>query len=173
MRVLLTGHRGYIGTVMTPLLLANGHQVEGLDSDLYSGCTFGLEPQKVPDVEKDVRDVTPDDLRGYDAVIHLAGLSNDPLGDLDPAKLSGFLYLDPVDLLTAPGQALLLNVLKSVENRPPQRHAFHGHAQTSTEDRTPRLLIVAVVMLAGLPWFLRRMVFFTVTLLNDFHRYIG
>ena len=65
------------------------------------------------------------------------------LSDLDPARLSGFLYLDRVDMLTPPGQALLLNVLKGIENRHPQRHAFLGHAQSGAEDRSPRLLIVA------------------------------
>jgi DNA-binding NtrC family response regulator len=65
------------------------------------------------------------------------------LSDLDPARLSGFLYLDRADLLTPPGQALLLNVFKAIESRQPQRHAFPGHPQHSAEDRSPRLLIVA------------------------------
>jgi nucleoside-diphosphate-sugar epimerase len=84
MRVLVTGHRGYIGTVLVPLFLDAGHEVVGLDSDLYSRCTFGNEPLDVPTIEKDIRDVTVDDLYGFDTICHLAGLSNDPLGDLDP-----------------------------------------------------------------------------------------
>ena len=86
MRVLLTGHLGYIGTVLSPILLAAGHEVVGLDSDLYRACTFGPEESitPIPTLERDIRDVTVDDLAGFDAVLHLAALSNDPLGDLDP-----------------------------------------------------------------------------------------
>jgi nucleoside-diphosphate-sugar epimerase len=85
-RVLLTGHRGYIGTVLAPALLARGHAVVGLDSDLYGRCTFGAADGivPVPEIRRDIRDVEPADLRGFDAVVHLAGLSNDPLGDYDP-----------------------------------------------------------------------------------------
>ncbi len=86
MRVLVTGHRGYIGTVMVPMLLDAGHEVTGYDSDLYERCTFAIGGSiaDVPSLRKDVRDVTVDDLVGFDAVIHLAALSNDPLGDLNP-----------------------------------------------------------------------------------------
>ncbi|HXV30062.1 MAG TPA: SDR family oxidoreductase [Sinorhizobium sp.] len=86
MRVLVTGHLGYIGTVMVPMLLKAGHHVIGLDSDLYRNCTFaaGGRLAVVPHIRKDTRDVTIDDLRGTDAVIHLAALSNDPLGNLNP-----------------------------------------------------------------------------------------
>jgi len=86
MRVLLTGHDGYIGHVLLPMLLDHGHQVTGLDSFLYEDCGFAAEdasPSTV--VRKDVREVDLDDLHGLDAVLHLAGISNDPLGDLQPA----------------------------------------------------------------------------------------
>ena len=86
MRILVTGHLGYIGTVLTPMLLDAGHDVVGLDSNLYARCTYG-DPAAVPDVpwiQKDVRDVGVDELRGIDAVAHLAALSNDPLGDFRP-----------------------------------------------------------------------------------------
>lgn len=85
MRVFLTGHNGYIGTIMTPLLLEAGHEVVGLDSDLFRNCAFdeaGIV--NVPSMNKDVRDIGVNDLIGFDAVIHLANLSNDPLGNLDP-----------------------------------------------------------------------------------------
>ena len=85
MRVLLTGHKGYIGTVLAPMLAQAGHEVVGLDSDLFRRCTFGKEPMSIPEIIKDIREVTASDLEGFDAVLHLAGLSNDPLGDLNPA----------------------------------------------------------------------------------------
>lgn len=86
MRVLVTGHLGYIGTVMVPMLLQAGHDVTGLDSDLYRRSTFapGGNIVPVPSIRKDIRDVEIADLIGFDAVIHLAGLSNDPLGDFQP-----------------------------------------------------------------------------------------
>jgi nucleoside-diphosphate-sugar epimerase len=86
MRVLLTGHKGYIGTVMTPMLQAAGHEVVGYDSDLYRRCTYpaGGTIADVITSEKDTRDVEVKDLEGFDAVIFLAALSNDPLGNLNP-----------------------------------------------------------------------------------------
>ena len=84
MRVLVTGHKGYIGTLLVPLLLERGHEVGGLDSDLYEGSTYGEPPLAIPEMRKDVRDVEVADVEGFDAVIHLAALSNDPLGDLNP-----------------------------------------------------------------------------------------
>ncbi|UBF24383.1 SDR family oxidoreductase [Kovacikia minuta CCNUW1] len=84
MRVLVTGHKGYIGTILVPLLLAEGHEVVGLDSDLFRGSTFGEGIRDIPELIKDVRDVEVADLEGFDAVMHLAGLSNDPLGNLNP-----------------------------------------------------------------------------------------
>lgn len=86
MRVFVTGHRGYIGTILTPLLLKAGHELLGCDSDLYERCTFavGGKVYDVPGLRKDIRNLEVADLLGFDAVVHLAGLSNDPLGDLDP-----------------------------------------------------------------------------------------
>jgi nucleoside-diphosphate-sugar epimerase len=84
MKILLTGHKGYIGAVAGPVLRSAGHEVVGLDSDLFAGCEFGKAPAEIPEVRKDLRDLTKADLEGFDAVLHLAALSNDPLGDLDP-----------------------------------------------------------------------------------------
>jgi nucleoside-diphosphate-sugar epimerase len=82
MRVLVTGHDGYVGCVLVPLLLAAGHEVAGLDAGLYTGCALGPEPAPIPALRRDIRDVEAADLAGIDAVLHLAGISNDPLGDL-------------------------------------------------------------------------------------------
>jgi nucleoside-diphosphate-sugar epimerase len=83
MKVLVTGHKGYIGNVLVPMLVEAGHEVVGLDSGLYRGCGMLNDRDAVPGLVADVRDVTVDMLTGFDAVIHLAALSNDPLGDLD------------------------------------------------------------------------------------------
>ena len=66
MRVLLTGHLGYIGTVMAPLLAEAGHEVVGLDSGLFEQCTFGEPPRQFPYIRKDIRDATPADLEGFE-----------------------------------------------------------------------------------------------------------
>jgi nucleoside-diphosphate-sugar epimerase len=84
MRVLVTGHNGYIGTVMVPMLLGAGHDVVGLDSDLFEQCTFCPGIKTIPELRMDLRDVPPGSLEGFDAIVHLAALSNDPLGDLNP-----------------------------------------------------------------------------------------
>ncbi|MGH3565080.1 MAG: NAD-dependent epimerase/dehydratase family protein [Pseudonocardia sp.] len=85
MRVLLTGHQGYLGTVMSPILTAAGHDVTGLDSGLFAHCVLGaLDVPDVPGLAVDLRDVTVGQLTGFDAVVHLAALANDPLGSLTP-----------------------------------------------------------------------------------------
>ena len=84
MKVLVTGSEGYIGTLLVPMLTARGHQVTRLDSRLFKACAFGHLDCSGKLVNMDIRDVAMADLAGYDAVIHLAGLSNDPLSDLSP-----------------------------------------------------------------------------------------
>ena len=83
MRVLLTGHKGYIGAVGGSMLQEAGHEVTGLDTDLFAGCDFGSRVPEIPQVRKDLRRLARADLQGFDAVVHLAALSNDPLGNLD------------------------------------------------------------------------------------------
>lgn len=83
MRILLTGSHGYIGSVLAPMLLARRHEVVGLDTGFYEDCTFVAPAAEFPLLAADVRDVQPSDLAGFDAVCHLAALSNDPLGNLD------------------------------------------------------------------------------------------
>ena len=85
MRVLLTGHQGYLGSVMAVRLAEAGHDVVGLDSGLFADCVLGPEPADPPTIAVDLRDVTVEQLAGFDAVIHLAALSNDPLGSLAPS----------------------------------------------------------------------------------------
>jgi nucleoside-diphosphate-sugar epimerase len=84
MKVLLTGHLGYLGTVLAPMLRAAGHETVGLDSGLFADCVLGPPPEPIPELRVDVRDVDENALAGFDAVIHLAALSNDPLGSLAP-----------------------------------------------------------------------------------------
>src|SRR6202012_1409181 len=99
MRVLVAGDRGYIGAVLVPFLRASGHDVDGLDLGLYEGCDLGPALEGTAQQPgRDMRDVTSADLAGYDAVICLAALSNDPVGDLNPAatfsvNLDGTLHL--------------------------------------------------------------------------------
>jgi nucleoside-diphosphate-sugar epimerase len=89
MRVLVTGNHGYIGMIMVSMLQTEGHEVIGLDNDLFEGCTFGGESiysdiSEVPYIRKDIRDIVLSDLKGIDAIVHLCALSNDPLGNLNP-----------------------------------------------------------------------------------------
>ncbi|OXM74119.1 MULTISPECIES: NAD-dependent epimerase/dehydratase family protein [Amycolatopsis] len=129
MRVLLTGHKGYLGTVMAPVLAAAGHEVIGLDSGLFDECVLGPKPHDPPGHRVDLRDVTPAQVSGVDAVIHLAALSNDPLGALAPeltyeinheaavrlarlakdAGVSRFLYASTCSVYGASGGADLVN----------------------------------------------------------------
>jgi nucleoside-diphosphate-sugar epimerase len=99
-RVLVTGHDGYIGSVMAPALLDAGYDVVGLDTGYFRQCT--LVPRRVrhPTVWKDIRDVSPADLHGFDAVVHLAALSNDPIGNLNEAWTAEINSLASVRLAT-------------------------------------------------------------------------
>ncbi len=85
MRVLLTGHQGYLGTVLASALAETGHDVVGLDSGLFADCVLGPAPADPKAYELDLRDVRPEHLAGFDAVIHLAALSNDPLARWPPS----------------------------------------------------------------------------------------
>jgi nucleoside-diphosphate-sugar epimerase len=105
MRVLMTGHTGYIGTVMAPLVAKAGHEVVGLDTDLFEACTFGRAPERFPSLRKDLRDLTAADVEGFDAIVHLAGLSNDPLGNLSPDLTYDINYHASVKLAEVAKQA--------------------------------------------------------------------
>lgn len=84
MRTLVTGHNGYIGSVLIPMLQEAGHDVAGLDSDLFAPCLFGPPNGEIESLKLDVRDVESEHLEGFDAVVHLAAVCNDPVGDLNP-----------------------------------------------------------------------------------------
>jgi len=101
MKVIVTGHHGYIGSVMVDVLSRAGHDVTGLDTFLYDGCDFGPDAPSIPFRCKDVRDVTPADLRGFEGVIHLAALSNDPLGFLDESCTHSINHAGSVNLARA------------------------------------------------------------------------
>ncbi|MDQ3705919.1 MAG: NAD(P)-dependent oxidoreductase [Chloroflexota bacterium] len=97
MKILVTGNLGYVGSVLTPHLRSLGHDVYGLDTGYYKECRL-LETEDVPTVNADVRSVTAADLQGFDAVIHLAALSNDPMGEIDPALTDEINHLGSVRL---------------------------------------------------------------------------
>ncbi|WP_010539686.1 NAD-dependent epimerase/dehydratase family protein [Dietzia alimentaria] len=105
MRVLITGSQGYIGTVMTEVFAAAGHEVIGLDIGYFAECVMGPPPQDPPTIAIDLRDITVDDLAGFDAVVHLAALSNDPLGAVAPEITHDINHHASVDLARAAKEA--------------------------------------------------------------------
>ena len=82
-RILITGHKGYIGSVMAPMLVRAGYDVTGIDNEMFAECTLVPDPVDIPSIRKDIRDLEAADLEGFHAVIHLAALSNDPIGNLN------------------------------------------------------------------------------------------
>ncbi len=105
MKILLTGHKGYIGSIAGPILMAAGHEVIGLDADLFAGCDFGEPAPQIPEICKDLRDLRKADLEGFEAVVHFAALSNDPLGDIDPSLTYEINHLASVHLAELAKQA--------------------------------------------------------------------
>lgn len=133
MKVLVTGHDGYIGTVMTPLLAAAGHEVVGLDSGLFGAFTLGEAAPAIPAVATDIRDVGPADLDGLDAVIHLAAISNDPVGNLNPELTFAINHRASVRLAASAKQAGVERFLYS------SSCSTYGAAagETAVDERSP------------------------------------
>jgi nucleoside-diphosphate-sugar epimerase len=105
MKILLTGHKGYIGAIAGPILQSANHEVVGLDTDLFAGCEFGKPCTEIPEIRKDLRDLTRADFDGFDAVVHFAALSNDPVGDLNPQLTYGINHLASVQMAKLAKQA--------------------------------------------------------------------
>ncbi len=98
MKILLTGHTGYIGAVAAPVFQTAGHEVVGLDTGLFEGCDFAAAPNRIPEIRKDLRNLSKRDLAGFDAVVHLGALSNDPLGNLERQLTYDINHLASVEL---------------------------------------------------------------------------
>jgi nucleoside-diphosphate-sugar epimerase len=105
MRILVTGHHGYLGSITAAVLADAGHEIVGLDTFYYEGCDLWQDESRVEALRLDVRDVGRAHLEGFDAVVHLAALSNDPLGDLDPALTAEINYGATLSLAQAAREA--------------------------------------------------------------------
>ena len=148
MRVLVAGDRGYIGAVLVPFLRAAGHEVDGYDVGLYEGCDLGPADSIGDRVPRDIRDAEAHELAGYDAVVCLAALSNDPLGHLNPdityainlrgtlrlaaaakaAGVSRFLFASSCSLYGAAGSAAVAEDAELLPVTPVRRDQDPGRA---------------------------------------------
>lgn len=100
MKILVTGNKGYIGCILTQLLVERGYSVIGFDTDYYKGCELKKIDPDITQINKDVRKISKTDLKGIDAIVHLAALSNDPLGELNPELTYDINYTATVQLAT-------------------------------------------------------------------------
>ncbi len=130
MKVLVTGHEGYIGSVLAPMTRAAGHEVWGLDNGLFREGDFGRPPRAIPTLDLDLRHESVDHLKGIDAVIHLAGISNDPVGDLNPQCTYDINHVASVRLATVAKQAGVVRYLFS------SSCSLYGSAGTDFVDET-------------------------------------
>ena len=98
MKILVTGNKGYIGSVLTPMLIEKGYEVKGYDSGYFEDCLLLPFDGNHSYIRKDIRDITKEDMEGVDSIIHLAGLSNDPLGDFSPKLTEDINYFGTMRL---------------------------------------------------------------------------
>ena len=131
--VLVTGHRGYLGSVMAPYLIERGYDVVGLDSGYFDDCTITADPVPIPSIRKDIRDLEPGDLRAFYAVIHLAALSNDPIGNLDETWTEEINHRSSVRLAELAREADVRRFLFS------SSCIMYGQSTTETVDETSLL----------------------------------
>ncbi len=131
--VLVTGHRGYLGSVMAPWLIERGYDVVGLDTGYFDDCTISGDPLPIPSIRKDIRDLEPADLRAFYAVIHLAALSNDPIGNLDETWTEEINHDSSVRLAELAREAEVRRFLFS------SSCIMYGQSSTETVDETSPL----------------------------------
>lgn len=98
MKILVTGHQGYIGSVLTEVLTEKGYDLVGLDIGYYEDCILTTGSTSLTEIRKDIREIGIDDLKGIDGIIHLAGLSNDPVGELAPSLTQDINYKSTIQL---------------------------------------------------------------------------
>ena len=132
-RVLITGHNGYVGSRMAPAIQEAGWDVVGLDVGYYSPCNLYPDNSNIPAIWKDIRDVSADDVKEFDAVIHLAALSNDPIGNLNQDWTDQINFEASVRLAKAAKEAGVPRFLFS------SSCIMYGMAEASTVDETSPL----------------------------------
>lgn len=147
MNILVTGNKGYIGPVLSEMLMRKGHDIIGYDTDYYDGCELYPYPQIARQIRKDIREVTKEDMAGVDAVIHLAGLSNDPLGELNAGLTEDINYRGAMQFarcakesgvkrfLYASSQSMygIADVSKEVEEDNSDKNPITAYARTKWE----------------------------------------
>ena len=97
MKIMVTGDRGYIGTILVPILQKKSYDVIGYDSGYFSENLLEEINEDYLQITKDIRDITREDLAGIDMIIHLAGLSNDPLGEFSPKLTEDKVSKEPIN----------------------------------------------------------------------------
>lgn len=145
-RVLVTGCHGYVGARLVPMLQERGHDVAGLDSDLFGACALGVYAPDLPVIAKDIRDVAAEDLAGFDAVLHLAALSNDPLSDLCPSLTWEINHEAAVRLAAL---ARVAGVRRFVQSSTCSVYGWHGDAPVGETGATFPLSVYAEAKLAA------------------------
>lgn len=127
MKIMVTGDRGYIGSVLTKVLIAKGHDVSGFDADYYNGCDIDIVKREYHQITKDIRAASDKDVAGFDAIIHLAALSNDPIGELSPDLTDEINFRSTIKLAELAKQAGVKRFIYS------SSQSMYGISNTSDE----------------------------------------